>query len=71
MDSVMRLMKEVECEEKAAEQANLQATGSSSDIIAKVYQLQHEQQRIKKTNEMVFLSVIVFQEVGIRFTSIC
>nr|XP_043622095.1 uncharacterized protein LOC122593713 [Erigeron canadensis] len=53
MDSVISLMREVERVEKAAEQANEEASRRCSDIISKVHELQEAQQQVKMTNEML------------------
>lgn len=55
MDTVTRLMKEVECEEKAAEQAKAKAESawSCSDTIAKLNELQQAQLNVVITNEML------------------
>nr|GEV33374.1 hypothetical protein [Tanacetum cinerariifolium] len=55
MDTVTRLMKEVECEEKAAEQAKAEAVSawSCSDSIAKLNELKQAQLHVVITNEML------------------
>ncbi|GJT64966.1 hypothetical protein Tco_1016446 [Tanacetum coccineum] len=55
MDTVTRLMKEVECEEKAAEQAKAEAESawSCSDTIAKLNELKRAQLHVVITNEML------------------
>ncbi|GJY44417.1 hypothetical protein Tco_0432630 [Tanacetum coccineum] len=55
MDAVTRLMKEVECEEKAAEQAKAEAESawSCSDTIAKLNELQQAQLHVKIANDLL------------------
>nr|GEV35382.1 hypothetical protein [Tanacetum cinerariifolium] len=55
MDTVTRLMKEVECEEKAAEQAKAEALSawSCSDTIAKLNKLKQARLHVVITNEML------------------
>ncbi|PWA91704.1 hypothetical protein CTI12_AA088940 [Artemisia annua] len=55
MDTVTRLMKEVECEEKAAEQAKAEAESawSCSDTIAKLNELRQAQLHVVITNEKI------------------
>lgn len=49
----MMLMREVECEEKAAENAKEEADRCSLGILAKVDQLKQAKQRARETNDMV------------------
>lgn len=63
MDSVISLMRQVECEEKAAEEAKEEAAKSSLHILAMVDQLEQAQQLAKETNAMVvdsFLNKFIF-----------
>ncbi|XP_071687489.1 uncharacterized protein [Rutidosis leptorrhynchoides] len=51
MDTIISLMKEVECTEKAAEQAKEEAATSSLDTLAKVEELKQARLRAKETND--------------------
>ncbi|KAD3068631.1 hypothetical protein E3N88_36511 [Mikania micrantha] len=53
IDSVTSLMREVEFQEKAAEQTKLEAAQTHSDIMLKVYELMDMQQHVKKKNIML------------------
>ncbi|GJW97545.1 hypothetical protein Tco_0179353 [Tanacetum coccineum] len=53
LDMVISLMKEVECKEKAAEQAKEEAAASGLHILARVDELKESRNRAKETNDMV------------------
>ncbi|KAI7749809.1 hypothetical protein M8C21_008461, partial [Ambrosia artemisiifolia] len=52
MDSVVDLLREVESKEKAANQAQEEATQGCSDILAKANEVKHALLRAKETNDM-------------------
>ncbi|KVI12491.1 hypothetical protein Ccrd_009136 [Cynara cardunculus var. scolymus] len=62
MDSVIGFMKEVECEEEAAEQAKEEAAKYSLHILAKVDELKQAQQLAKETNAMVHAREVYAQK---------
>ncbi|XP_071719251.1 uncharacterized protein [Rutidosis leptorrhynchoides] len=51
MDGIISLIKQVECTEKAAEQAKEEAATSSLDTLAKAEELKQARQRVKEAND--------------------
>ncbi|GJU37172.1 hypothetical protein Tco_1185526, partial [Tanacetum coccineum] len=54
LDMVISLMKEVECKEKAAEQAKEEAAASGLHILARVDELKQSRNRVKETNNVLY-----------------
>lgn len=58
----MRLMREVECEEKATQQAKEEADRSSFDILVKIDERKQAKLHAEETNDMVCLIITPFTQ---------
>lgn len=67
MESVMRLMREVECEEKAAENAKEEADQSSFDILVKMDERKQALRQAEEINDMVCWTFFFYLSTSIIY----